>query len=202
MTARYWLVMAVMGVLLVASLVVEPSPAHAQEAGVRHFQTTASGYEISVEESTSNLSVGLAKVVVTLRDAATGEVIDDAKVVVRREHEASDEEGSAQALNSPVSPERYQARFSLLTSGTWRMWVEVDGQLGRVEVEILPIEIPVLRTYSTGSFVFIGVFIIIALGASYVWWSSRRALRQRAAVPESPGDSNRDSESGSGEVGS
>jgi hypothetical protein len=202
MTARHWVIMAIMSALLAATLVAQPSSAAAQETGALHFQTTASGYEISVEESTSDLSVGLVKVVVTLRDAATGEVIDDARVVVRREHETSDEKGSAQALNAPVSPELYQARFSLLTPGTWRMWVEVDGRLGRVEVEILPLEIPVIRSYSSGSFVFIGVFLVIALGASYLWWSSRRALRQRWVVTGSPGDSNRDSDSGPGEAGS
>ena len=202
MTARHWIAMAVMGALLVATLVVEPSTARAQENGALHFQTTASGYDISVEESTSNLSVGLVKVVVTLRDAATGEMVDDARVIVRREHETSDEKGSAQALNSPVSPERYQARFSLKSPGIWRIWVEVDGRLGRVEVEVLPVEIPVLRSYSTGSFVFIGVFVVIALGSTYLWWSARRSLRQRVTLTGAPGRSNRDSDSGPGETGS
>ena len=202
MTARHWIAMAVMGVLLVATLVVEPSTARAQENGALHFQTTASGYDISVEESTSNLSVGLVKVVVTLRDAATDEVVDDARVIVRREHETSDEKGSAQAMNPPVSPERYQARFSLKSPGIWRIWVEVDGRLGRVEVEVLPVEIPVLRSYSTGSFVFIGVFVVIALGSTYLWWSARRSLRQRVTLAGAPGHSNRDSDSGPGETGS
>lgn len=200
MTARHWVVMVVMGALFVVSLVVEPSPALAQETGALHFQTTASGYDISVEESASNLSVGLVKVVVTLRDAATGEVVDDARVVVRWEHETSDEKGSAQALNSPVLPERYQGRFSLKSPGTWRVWVEVDGRLGRVEVEVSPVEIPVLRRYSTGSFVFIGVFLVLVLGASYLWWSSRKALRQRASLQGSLGHPNRDSDSGPGEA--
>ena len=154
-----------------------------------------------MEESTSNLSVGSVKVVVTLRDAATGEIVDDARVVVRREHETSDEDGSAQAVHSPVSPGRYQARFSLLVPGTWRMWVEVDGRLGRVEVEVLPVEIPVLRSYSTGSFVFIGVFVVIVLGATYLWWSARRSLRQRVTLTGAPGHSNRDSDSAPGETG-
>ena len=202
MTARHWIAMAVMGALLVATLVVEPSTARAQENGALHFQTTSSGYDISVEESTSNLSVGLVKVVVTLRDAATDEVVDDARVIVRREHETSDEKGSAQAMNPPVSPERYQARFSLKSPGIWRIWVEVDGRLGRVEVEVLPVEIPILRSYSTGSFVFIGVFLILGIGATYLWWSSRKALRQRALAQDSPRDSNRDSDSGPAEAGS
>ncbi len=201
MTVRHWVILAFTGTLLMATLVVGPSPARAQETGVVEFHTTASGYDISVEESTSNLSVGLAKVVVTLRDASTGEVVDDARVVVRREHETSDEGGSAQALNSPVSPDRYQARFSLKSPGTWRLWVEVDGRLGRVEVEVLPVEIPVLRSYSTGSFVYLGVFAVIALGASYVWWSSRRVLRQRESVLASTGDSSGDDDSAPGGAG-
>ena len=197
-----WLTTAVIGALFGAILVLGPLPANAQEAGAVDFQTTASGYEISVEESTSDLSVGLVRVVVKLRDAATGEVVDDARVVVRREHETSDEKGSAQALNSPVSPEHYQARFSLKSPGIWRIWVEVDGRLGRVEVEVLPVEIPILRSYSTGSFVFIGVFLILGLGATYLGWSSRKALRQRALAQDSPRDSNRDADSGPAEAGS
>jgi len=66
----------------------------------------------------------------------------------------------------------------------------------------LPVEIPILRSYSTGSFVFIGGFLILGLGATYLWWSSRKALRQRALAQDSPRDSNRDSDSGPAEAGS
>ena len=142
-----------------------------------------------MEEFASNLSVGSSQVLVTLRAAGTGEGIDDARVVVRAKHDLSGEEGWVTALNFPNDPEIYKAQVSLTAPGTWRLWVEVDGRLGRVEVEILPLEVPALRSYSTGSFIFIAVFMLLVLGAYYLWWSSRKELRRRGATPRLPDDS-------------
>ena len=201
MTPRKWVTIAVSSLLLVATLVVGPSLAHAQEGGAIRFQTTAGGYEISVEEFASGLSLGSAQVLVTLRDAATGQGVGDARVVVRVKHDLNDEEGWVTALNSPNNPERYRARMSLTAPGTWRLWVEVDGPLGRVEVEILPLDVPALSSYSTGSFIFIGVFLILVLGSTYLWWSSRKALRRRGTPHGLPDESGRDTGPGQGETG-
>jgi hypothetical protein len=182
--------MVAMGVLLVAGLVVVPSPANAQETPTSQFQTTAGGYNIGVEEFVASLSVGTVQFLVTLRDEDTGQVIDDAHVLVRVKHDRSGEETSATAVNSPNTPERYRARLSLKASGTWRVWVEVDGRLGRVAVEVVPLDIPALRRYSAGTFVFMAVFMVLVSGAVYVWWSSQKALKKRK------------SDSGSGEANS
>ena len=201
MILRKCITFAAMSVSLVATIVGGPSPAHAQDSAALQFQTTAGGYEISVEEFASNLSVGSSQILVTLRDAGTGEGIYDARVVVRTKHDLSSEEGWVTALNFPNDPDRYKAQVSLTAPGTWRLWVEVDGRLGRVEVEILPLEAPVLRSYSTGSFIFIGVFMLLVLGAFYLWWSSRQALRQRGAAHGLPGDSGQETGPGPDESG-
>ena len=201
MKLRKLVIIVSMNVLLMATLVAGPSAAYAQETGAVQFQTTASGYEIRVEEFASTLSVGSSQILVTLRDAGTGEGIDDARVVVRAKHDLSGEEGWVTALSFPNDPNLYKAQVSLTASGNWRLWVEVDGPLGRVEVEILPLEIPALRSYSSGSFIFIGVFMILVLGATYLWWSSRRALRERGAAQGLPEDSERDTGAGSDEAG-
>ncbi|MCH8832283.1 MAG: FixH family protein [Chloroflexi bacterium] len=154
-----------------------------------------------MEEFASKLSVGSSQILVTLRDAGTGEGIDDARVVVRTKHDLSGDEGWVTALSFPNEPNLYKAQVSLTAPGKWRLWVEVDGRLGRVEVEILPMEIPALRSYSSGSFIFIGVFMILVLGATYLWWSSRKALRERGAAQELPEDSGRDTGAGSDEAG-
>lgn len=201
MNLRKLVIILSMNVLLMATLVGGPSPAYAQKSGALQFQTTASGYEIGVEEFASKLSVGASQILVTLRDAGTGEGIDDARVVVRTKHDLSGDEGWVTALSFPNEPNLYKAQVSLTAPGKWRLWVEVDGRLGRVEVEILPMEIPALRSYSSGSFIFIGVFMILVLGATYLWWSSRKALRERGAAQELPEDSGRDTGAGSDEAG-
>ena len=198
MAVRKLVTLAFMGVLLMTTLA---SPVYGQEAGALEIQTTAGGYEISVEEFASNLSVGSSQIIVTLRDAGTGQGIDDAQVVVRAKHDLNGEEGWVTALNFPNDPDRYKAQVSLTAPGTWRLWVEIDGRLGRVEVEILPLEVPVLRSYSTGSFIFIGVFMVMVLGAAYLWWSSQKALRQREATRRSPDESDQEQGPGANEAG-
>jgi len=190
MTTRSWGVMVALGVLLVAGLVGLPSPANAQDVPTSQFQTTAGDYYIGVEEFAASLSVGTVQFLVTLRDEDTGQGIDDALVRVRVKHDRSGQETSATAVNSPNTPERYRARVSLKASGTWRVWVEVDGRLGRVAVEVAPLDVPGLRRYSSGTLVFMVVFMVLILGAVYVWWSSQKALKKRK------------SDSGSGEANS
>lgn len=201
MTLWKWVSMASMSFLLVATFVVRPSLAYAQESGALQFQATAGGYEISVEEFSSNLSVGSSQILVTLLDADTGQGIDDARVVVRVKHDLSGEEGWVSALSFPNDPDLYKAQVSLTAPGKWRLWVEVDGRLGRVEVEILPLQIPALRSYTTGSFIFIAVSMVLVLGAFYLWRSSRKALEQREAARGLPVDSGRDTGPGPDEAG-
>ena len=186
---RHRIAIAAVIILLVAALVSLPSPATAQGVPTSQFQTTAGGYEIGVAEFSSTLSVGSARILVTLRDESTGEGIGDARVVVRVKHELSGEETSVRAVNSPNTPDRYRAQVSLKSPGTWRLWVEVDGRLGKVAVEVVPLEIPALRSFSSGSFVFIGVFLVLVLGVTYVWWTSQKALKRRRISQGLPDDS-------------
>ena len=190
MTPRRWAVMTALGVMLVVALLAVPTPAIAQKVPTSQFQTTVGGYYIGVEEFAASLSVGTIEVLVTLREEATGQPVDDARVAVRVKHELSGEETSVTAVNSPNTPARYRARVGLKAPGTWRLWVEVDGRLGRVDVEVEPLEVPALRSYSSGTCVFMGGFIVLVSGAFYVWWSSRKAMKIRRAG-SIPGEDNR-----------
>lgn len=160
---------------------------HAQESGTNQTGTTevnvrAGPYDITVVSSLSNLSLGQARFFITVLNVATGEPVRDARVVVRLKGSLNDTQGWANAMYVPSLPEHYEARIVLDAPGTWRVAVEVTSPLGREEVVASTLEVPITQNFTSGSIVFAGVFVLLLLGACYVWWSARRAQRQRLAV--------------------
>ena len=64
---------------------------------------------------------------------------------------------------APDSPEYYEALVNMYTPGIWRIGVGMSISLGRVFVEVPPVEVPRLRGYMSGSFVFIGLTLVVIL---------------------------------------
>lgn len=176
----------IMALLLLLMLVVmgglPAGPVRAQESGTKQVQVRAGPYDITVVSSLSNLSLGQARFFITVLEAATTKPVTDARVMVRLKGSLNDTQGWAIALYVPGPPDHYEARIVLDTPGTWRVAVEVTSSLGTEEIVASTLEIPTTRSYTSGSIVFAGVFVLLLLGAGYVWWSVRRAQRQRLRV--------------------
>ena len=156
-----------------------PALVLAQQGGAEPPLKNAGPYEIGVQMVRSDLAVGFAQVAVVVLDGATGQPVPDARVVLRTRHAESGDEGRANALNSPGTPARYQARLSLDSPGAWLVSVEVDSSLGKIALEIGSLEVPAPSRFSSGSIVFAGVFGVLILGGLYLWWSTRGLRRQR-----------------------
>ena len=157
-----------------------PGAALAQGVESEEFLGEAGPYEIRVSAVLSNLSIGQVQFYVTILEADTGMPVPDALVVLRSLHEEDGVEGWAAALNTPDTPDLFEARMSLRNSGIWQVSVDVGSSLGRVTVPVVSLEVPSPRHYSAGTLVFAGVFVVLALGGLYLWWSTRRARRQRS----------------------
>ena len=186
----------IMALLLLVMVVVmgglPAGPVQAQESGTQQVQVRAGPYDITVVAALSNLSLGQARFFITVLDVATGNPVTDARVLVRLKGSLNDTQGWANALYVPGLPGHYEARIVLDTPGTWRVAVEVASSLGKEEIVASTLEVPTTRSYTSGSIVFAGVFVLLLLGAGYVWWSARRARRQRLAVgAASEGDSSK-----------
>ena len=139
---------------------------------------TAGGYDLFVEGEASNLSLGTALFSIAVLNAATGQPIPDARVVIRTAHQGG-EEGWASALSVPERPEIYRAKMKLDNPGVWNVSVDVDGPLGQVEAEVGSVIIPEPRQYLAGTLVFAGMSVILLCGVAYVVWSIRRSQRRR-----------------------
>ena len=164
-------------------------PIQAQESGTKQVQVRAGPYDITVVAALSHLSLGQARFFITVLDATTGRPVTDARVVVRPQHSLDDTQGWATALYVPDPPEHYEARVRLDAPGTWRVAVEVTSSLGREEIVAPTLEVPPMRSYTAGSLVFAGVFLLLLLGAGYLWWNVRRLQRRRAVGAASEGTS-------------
>lgn len=162
-----------------------PPSLAAQESGVNEYLVTAGAYKLGVTDNTSSISVGRVAYTVTVREADSGRPVADARVVIRTKREADDREGWATALNSPIAPERYDTELRLDSPGVWKIIIEVDSSLGKVEAEIPSLEVPRARRNTAGGIVFVAVFLILALGVGYVWWSTNRTRRRLAEARSS-----------------
>jgi hypothetical protein len=123
----------VVGMLLVASL------AHA-DGGTLRLRERAGGYQVAVFTSPAPLRAGPVDVSVLVQDAATGEVVPDAWVVVRLTVQGTDDTLEQRATEDAATNKLFRAAvFQLPAPGRWEGEVIVEGQHGpaslRFEVE-------------------------------------------------------------------
>ncbi len=161
-----------------------PGAALAQEDSAQEFQVQAGAYRITVLADPSRLSLGTVLYTITVVNSENAQPVSDAQVTINTRYEVEDIVGWAAALNRPSNPGIYEATVQLDGAGIWHSSVEVSSSLGRVEVEVPPITIPLPRQTRSGSLVFLGVFLAILVGVAYLVWSSRKAIKAREAASE------------------
>ena len=177
------------GIILAFVLVavaLAPSPVRAQDGDGQQVIETAGPYEIGITTIPSNLTLGRVQFTITVLDAATRQPVSDARVRIWTAREGDQRRWSL-ALNHPATPERYQSKVTLDDPGIWNVDVEVSSPLGDVLVAAPVVEIFETRPLTGGSFVFMGVFLVLILGAVYLWRSARRQRAKRAASLASQG---------------
>ena len=164
-----------------------PGHAAAQDERPVIVQYLAGPYQVGVLTQRSRLAVGKAVFTVFVRDAKGGGPVSDAKVIIRTHHQVDLAEGWSYAFNSPNTPEAYRAQIGLDEPGIWDAVVEIESPLGTGIVSVGSLHVPNPRTYSSGSFVFIGIFIVLLLGAFYLWRTTIRNARRALEISERRG---------------
>ncbi len=126
--------------------------------------------------------LGISRFAVRVKDTATGKIIENAKIAVLA---SPAEHGEAQytlALNSPVDPVYYLSQLKLETSGIWAVEVSAESDLGS-GTTVMSVLVNDRARSGTGNVWGQALFILITLafasGIFWLWYSSRKALRQR-----------------------
>lgn len=162
-----------------AGLGTPPRPALAQGPPPQPEPVTAGPYALRVERTQSNLTIGFVQFSLYLTEAASGQPVPDAQVILISRHIEEDNDGWSVAVNTPQRPERYDARMNLEATGEWEIRARVQSDLGLAEAVIDHITVPTVALRSSGSFVFFGAFALILGGVVYLIWSVRRNNRKR-----------------------
>lgn len=184
MTKRFvGLPLIIVAVLLAASGFF-PTLGSAQGGGPEPFTVAAGPYRLAIVTDPSILSLGSVRLTIRVESSEDAGPVPDAKVVIRARHQTDGTVGWANALNTPSIPESYHARMELEGPGTWLLSIDVTSSLGRVEVEIPSVTVPEPRRTTSGGLVFVGVLLVLLLGAGYVTWTIRQSQRRRQAADE------------------
>ena len=143
-------------------------------------EETAGPHLIQVQVSPGNPQVGIVRIAVRIRDPRTGEDIDDAIVRVFGTPSEQGEKQYTPGLNSPFDPVFYLAQLELENAGIWAIDVEVESELGS-GATVLSLRVnPRTRGVTEGNWgtiLFLLVSLAFVSGASWLWYSSKKARR-------------------------
>lgn len=161
----------------------------AQEQQPVEVQQIAGPYQVGVLMESSTLTVGAVRFIITVDDRANGEPVNGAQILISFKHQADGTESSIPAFSVPRFPGTYQAQARLVTPGFYMVSVEVKGPRGNGAVLLEPLYIRELKGFSSGSYVFIGLTLVLVAGVAYLWWSTARQNKRRASTAVPAGES-------------
>ncbi len=141
----------------------------------------AGPYELQVGLLPGSPKVGNLHLSIQVKDAGTGATITDAAVrLTASGPEGAVNVGPTQAVNTPQSPQYYDADIPLDTEGQWVLTLEVDGALGQASLDLT------LDVQRGGGFnlifLFAGALAVLTL-AFWTWRRTRPRQRRRGQPP-------------------
>ena len=177
---------ALLGLWMLATLLLSAASVSAQETARQEVHYVGA-HDIRVVPANLNLGAGSAQYSVIVTDPATGDPVPDAYVVLVTSQQEEGNPGWAIATNTPADPQQYNVHLKLDSTGEWHIKADVSSSLGADFVEVTTLEVPSVNRLTQGTWVYVGVFLVILGGIAYVWWSARRDyLRKRSAQADSP----------------
>ena len=161
-----------------------PVSAQVNEENFEIFRERSDLFEVAVAITPRTPVVGGVHFSVEALDATTQNTVTDARVLIVAHDEDDVPIIQTLALNTPLAPDSYEGNLTFELPARWTLRIEVDSpSLGaatfRVPLTVksgTPLENPM------GGIVFLGVIAALVGGTIYVWHSSRKARRRRAAV--------------------
>ena len=160
-----------------------PSPwGHALAHGeaLEIFRGREGPFEIVVSVQPNPPLVGTLHFSVTPINPESGTLLLNTEITII----ANDPEGKpayqVRAVNSPLSVELYDANMTVETPGDWTISVEVSREAQGTATFNFPLHIgeQALPPANIGTLVWLTVLVVLAGGATYVWYRSRQALQQ------------------------
>ena len=166
--------------LLLAVFLLGLRPALAHDRAVEIFRGQDGRFEVVIAALPERPLVGTVHFSITPVDAASGAFVPDADVTLTVRRGPGERAIQARAVNTPAAPQYYDANITFASSGEWTAVVEVRSDtLGEATVETsFRVDDQRITPSSSGTFVFLGIVVLLAGGVMYLWRSSRRERRR------------------------
>lgn len=133
--------------LTVASLALASGAgdAHA-DGGALRFSGTCGPYEVAVFTEPTPLRAGPVDLSVFVQDAETGRVVDGAEISVtlRRDEAPTGALRAAATRGAATNKLLYAAHADLPDAGTWNVKIQIHGQAGQADAELVLVAGPPL----------------------------------------------------------
>ena len=151
----------------------------ANGGAVEIFRGNQGPYELVVGVLPEEPAVGTVHLSVTPLDALSSRIVTDAEILVVANDPEGDPTYQARALNTPASPQVYETNITFESPGAWTLLVTVENQaLGQTTFTIpLAIAPPAIPSGRSGTYVFVGIMVVLIAGGLWVWHSGRRQRR-------------------------
>ena len=179
---------AVLTLFILLTLAAWPALVHAQDIiGASTQYTSGAAGPYTVEGEARLLPSRQAAIhIVKVSDAAKGLPVDDARVQVLMSLRGSDKAGWAHAI-SPNVPGLYSATVELAEPGIWETTLLIEPpEGGQYGVGSFTFEVAAPTAERSAGFVFLGVAVVLILGASYLVLQIRRNQRLRRLASGEP----------------
>lgn len=151
-------------------------------------ESQAGPHMIQLQVSPVAPIVGTSRFAVRIRDAATGENIDDAKASILGSPSEQGERQYTLVLNSPVDPVYYLGQLDMEHAGVWAIDVKVESELGE-GTTVMSVQVESRGRDGTGNgwgtALFLLVLLSFVVGIGWVWYSSKKALKRRDEIQKS-----------------
>ena len=174
---RSWVHLALLlSALSAIALLVPAGLALANGSGVEIFRGRDGSYEVAVSILPADPVIGTVHFSIIPLDASTSLPVTDAEVTIVAHDEGGEPRFRARALNTPDSPQFYDANITFDSAGAWTLLVEVrNDDLGEAAVTVpLRVEERALTPGAAGSLVLLGAVVVLVGGALYIWFDIRR----------------------------
>ena len=177
-------------IALVVSFAGSMPPVHAQDTeaddpivGYRIIgEDVVGAYTVQVQVSPVAPIPGISRFAVRVRETASGEDVSDAIVRIFVTPSEKGEKQYSPALNSPFDPVYYLAQLDVEHPGVWAIDVEVESDLGAGATVMSILVADRSRSSESGAAgqaLFALVSLSFIVGISWVWYSSKKALKRR-----------------------
>ena len=157
----------------------EAGPLSANGGTLEIFRGRGGSYEVVVGILPERPVVGTVHFSITPLDVSSSLPVTDAQILIIASDPRGEPTYQTRALNTPDSPQYYEANITFESPGRWELLVEVQSdQLGETTVTV-PLELgePPFTPSAAGAVVFFVLVLVLIGGSVYVWHSGRRQRR-------------------------